>query len=70
MQTESRQPDIAHRAPGPTAILYAAVGFGLPALMLMLVSLRGSSRTADFSIYYATAVAVDAGLDPYSIDLP
>jgi hypothetical protein len=49
--------------------LYIVAGFGLVCMVLALVSLRGASRRLDFNIYYACAVALHQGMDPYAVDL-
>ncbi len=42
---------------------------GTAYLVTILVQLPGGSRRGDFSIYYACAVAMHRGLDPYAINL-
>lgn len=51
------------------AAIYVVAIIGLLYLAIILVQLRGASRRGDFSIYYACAVALSRGLDPYAINL-
>src|SRR5579862_642241 len=49
--------------------IYIVATLGILYLAVILVQLRGASRRGDFSIYYACAVAMHRGLDPYAIDM-
>ena len=49
--------------------IYVIALAGLAYLVVILVQLPGASRRGDFSIYYACAVAMHRGLDPYAIDM-
>ncbi len=52
---------------GPAIYLLAIAGIAY--LIVILVQLPGGARRGDFSIYYACAVAMHRGLDPYAINL-
>jgi hypothetical protein len=49
--------------------LYVVAIAGIAYLVLVLIQLPGGARRGDFSIYYACAVAMHRGLDPYAINL-
>jgi len=49
--------------------IYLVATLGILYLVVILVQLPGASRRGDFSIYYACAVAMHRGLDPYAIDM-
>ena len=51
------------------AAIYVVAIAGVAYLIVILVQLPGGSRRGDFSIYYACAVAMHRGLDPYAINL-
>ncbi len=51
------------------AAIYVVAIAGIAYLIVILVQLPGGSRRGDFSIYYACAVAMRRGLDPYAINL-
>jgi hypothetical protein len=59
----------SHRDDSVGAGIYVVALAGLLYLGVILVQLRGASRRGDFSIYYACAVAMHRGLDPYAIDM-
>lgn len=59
----------SHRESSVGAALYVVAIVGLLYLAIILVQLRGASRRGDFSIYYACALAMGRGLDPYAINL-
>jgi len=49
--------------------IYVVALAGIAYLIVILAQLPGASRRGDFSIYYACAVAMHRGLDPYAIDM-
>ena len=49
--------------------VFVVGGVGILYLLVILAQLPGASRRGDFSIYYACAVAMHRGLDPYGINL-
>ncbi len=49
--------------------IYVVAILGLMYLVVVLVQLPRASRRGDFSIYYACAVAMHRGLNPYAINL-
>jgi Glycosyltransferase family 87 len=55
-------------APIGAAVYFVAIA-GIAYLIVILVQLPGGARRGDFSIYYACAVAMHRGLDPYAINL-
>src|SRR5258708_4117858 len=54
---------------GIGAAVYVVATGGLLYLAVVLLQLPGAARRGDFSIYYACAVAMHRGLDPYAINM-